>query len=66
MVFVCAEVLQPSQPIGVMLTAVSLLILGRLSPLGGKPAFAHILLPGTDNCPSGISRRERMPIENIS
>ena len=26
----------------------------------------HILLPETDNCPSWISRRERMTIENIS
>ena len=26
----------------------------------------HILLPETDNCPSWISRRERMTVENIS
>ena len=27
-------------------------ILGRLSPLRGKPVIVHILLPETDNCPS--------------
>ena len=33
--FVCVEVLQPSQPSGVMFSVVSyLLLLGRLSPLG--------------------------------
>ena len=36
--FVCVEVLRPSQPNGVMSSAVSLLptcLLGRLSPLSG-------------------------------
>ena len=34
-------------------------LLGRLS-------IVHILLPETDNCPSWISGRERMTVENIS
>ena len=29
-------------------------------------SIVHIVLPETDNCPSPISRRERMTIENIS
>ena len=33
--FVCVEVLRPSQPKGVMLSVVSLPNLGRLSPLSG-------------------------------
>ena len=33
--FVCVEVLRPSQPNGVMSSAVSLPNLGRLSPLSG-------------------------------
>ena len=42
------------------------LFLDELSPLSGKPEFVHIHVPETDNCPSWISRRERMTIENIS
>ena len=38
-------------------------LLGRLSPL---TSIVHILLPETDNCPSWISGRERMTVENIS
>ena len=40
LVFVCVEVLRPSQPNGVMSSAVSYLttrLLGRLSPLSGLP-----------------------------
>ena len=38
-------------------------LLGRLIPL---TSIVHILSPETDNCPSWISRRERMRVENIS
>ena len=38
-------------------------LLGRLSPV---TSIVHILLPETDNCPSWISGRERMTVENIS
>ena len=39
----------------------------RLSPIGNQPVLMHILLPETNkNCPSWISRREWMTIENIS
>ena len=51
---VCVEVLQPSQPSGVMSSAVSYLttcLLGRLSPKG-LTNIVPILLPETDNCPS--------------
>ena len=40
--------------------------LGRLSPLSYLPVLVHILSPETDNCPSWISKRERMIVENIS
>ena len=40
-------------------------LLGRLSPLSGT-SIVHILSPETDNCPSWISGRERMTVENIS
>ena len=57
--FVCVEVLQPSQPNGVMSSAVSL-------PNHRLTSIVHILSPETDNCPSWISGRERMTTENIS
>ena len=41
-------------------------LLGRLSPLKQLTSFVHILSPETDNCPSWISGRERMTVENIS
>ena len=43
-------------------------LLGRLSPLKQLTSIVivHILLPETDNCPSWISGRERMTVENIS
>ena len=62
-VFVCVEVLRPSQPSGVMSSAVSLpnhTFTGRLT------SIVHILSPETDNCPSWINGRERMTVENIS
>ena len=49
--FVCVDVLRPSQPNGVMSSAVTRL-LGRLSPLSGYPVLVHILSPENDNCPS--------------
>ena len=39
-------------------------LLGRLSPL--LTSIVHILSPETDKCPSWISGRERMTVENIS
>ena len=41
-------------------------LLGRLSPLKRLTSIVHILSPETDNCPSWISVRERMTVENIS
>ena len=41
-------------------------LLGRLSPLSGLTSIVHILSPETDYCPSWISGRERMTVENIS
>ena len=41
------------------------LLLGRLSPLW-LTSIVHILSPGTDNCSSWISGRERMTVENTS
>ena len=40
-------------------------LLGRLSPQR-LTSIVHILSPETDNCPSWISGRERMTVENIS
>ena len=57
--FVCVEVLRPSQLNGVMLSAVSL-------PNHTFTGHVHILSSETDNCPSWISGRERMTVENIS
>ena len=41
-------------------------LLGRLSPLSPITSIVYILSPETDNCPSWISGRERMTVENIS
>ena len=41
------------------------LLLGRLSPQKRLTSIVHILSPETDNCPSWISRRKRMTVENI-
>ena len=52
--FVYVEVLQPNQPIGIMLSKVSLpnqTLLGRLSP-EWLTSIVQILSPETDNCPS--------------
>ena len=67
--FVCVEVSRPSQPNGVMSSAVSLpnhTFTGQAYSSKRLTSIVHILLPETDNCPSWISRRERMTVENIS
>ena len=64
----CVEVLQPSQPNGVMSITVSLpnyLFTGRALSSKWLTSFVHILSPETDNCPSLIRGRERMTL-NIS
>ena len=68
-VCLCWGFYSPVNPVGscwarsVYLTT---LLLGRLSPLSGLTSIVHILLPETDNCPSWISGRKRITIENIS
>ena len=52
----------PVNPIGSCL-ARSVYLTTRLL---GRPSIVHILSPETDNCPSWISGRERMTVENIS
>ena len=67
--FVCVEVLRPSQPSGVMSSAVSLpnhTFTGQAQSSKWLTSIVHILSPETDNCPSWISGRERMAVENIS
>ena len=67
--FVCVEVLRPSQPNGVMSSAVSLpnhTFTGKAQSSKRLTSIVHILLAETDNCPSWISGRERMTVENIS
>ena len=66
--FVCVEVLRPSQPNGVMSSAVSLpnhTFTGLAKFSKRLTSIVHILSPETDNCPSWISGRERMTVENI-
>ena len=67
--FVCFEVLWPSQPNGVMWSTVSLpnhTFTGQAYSYKLLTSIVHILSPETDNCPSWISGRERMTVENIS
>ena len=67
--FVCVEVLRPSQPNGVMSSVVSLpnhTFTGQALSSKRLTSIVHILSPETDNCPSWISGRERMTVENIS
>ena len=61
-VCVCVEVLRPSQPNGVMPSEISL----PKHTFKRLTSIVHILSPETDNCPSWISGRERMTVENIS
>ena len=66
---VCVEVLRPSQLNGVMSSAVSLpnhTFTGQALSSKRLTSIVHILSPETDNCPSWISGRERMTVENIS
>ena len=59
----CVEVLRPSQPNGVMSSAVSLpnhTFTGQALSSKRLTSIVHILSPETDNCPSWISGRERM------
>ena len=65
----CVEVLRPSQPNGVMSCTVSLpnhTFTGQAWSSKRLTSIVHILSPETDNCPSWISGKERMTIENIS
>ena len=66
--FVCVEVLRPSQLQGVMSSTVVYLTTRLLGRQSSKrlTSIVHILSPATDNCPSWISGRERMTVENIS
>ena len=53
--FVCVEVLRPSQPNGVMSSAVSLpshTFTGQAWSSKRLTSIVHILSPETDNCPS--------------
>ena len=66
---VCVEVLRPSQPNRVMSSAVSLpnhTFTGQAYSSKRLTSIVLILSPETDNCPSWISGRERMTVENIS
>ena len=67
--FVCVEVLRPSQPNGVMSSAVSLpnhTFTRQAQSSKRLTSIVLILSPETDNYPSWISGRERMAVENIS
>ena len=67
--FVCVEVLQPSQPNGVTSSLVSLpnhTFTGQALSSKRLTSIVHIPWSETDNCPSWISGRERMTVENIS
>ena len=53
--FVCVKVLRPSQPNGVMSSAVSLpnhTFTGQAQSSKRLTSIVHILSPETDNCPS--------------
>ena len=53
--FVCVEVLRPSQPNGVMSSAVSLpnhTFTGQAQSSKRLTSIVHIFSPETDNCPS--------------
>ena len=67
--FVCLGVSQPSQHYKVVPSQSVYLytpFLGRFSPLSCWPVLVHTLSTETNNCPSWISGRGRMTIENIS
>ena len=56
MKIVCVEILQPSQPNGVMTSMVSLIFnhtfTGQAVSSKQLTSIVHILSPETDNCPS--------------
>ena len=55
LIFVCVEVLRPSQPNGVKSSVVSLSnhrFTGQAWSSKGLTSIVHNLLPETDNCPS--------------
>ena len=65
---ICVEVLWPSQPNRVMSSAASspnITFTGQAYSSMWLSSIVHILLQEIDNCPSWISGRERMTIENI-
>ena len=67
--FLCVEVLRPSQPHGVMSSTVSLpnhTFTGQARSSKWLTLILHILSLETDNCPSWISGRERIIVENTS
>ena len=67
--FVCVEILRSSQPNGVMSSVVSLpnhTFTGQAYSSKRLTSIVHILSPETDKCPSWISGRETMTVENIS
>ena len=67
--FVCVEGLWPSQPNGANANAVSLsnhTFTGQSWASKLLTSIVHIPSRETDNCPSWISGRERMTVENIS
>ena len=67
LVCICVEILRPSQHKAVMSSSASLpndICTGQSSRR--VTSTVHILSPGTDNCPSWISGRKRMILENIS
>ena len=68
--YVCVELLQPSQPNGVMSSMVSLpnnTFTGLRGFESSKwlTSIVHIIYPEIDNCPSSISWRYRLTLENI-
>ena len=64
--YLCVEILRRSQPNGVMSSTVSLpnhTFTGQTYSSKWLTSIVHILSPETDNCPSWISRRERITVE---
>ena len=65
----CVEVLRPSQPNGVMPSSISLpnqRFTGQDWTSKWLTSILHFLSSETNNCPSWISRRKSMTVENIS
>ena len=68
MIWVCLELNDPVNTIKAMSNRSIFLTFSwtGLVLLSGEPLLVHILSPETDNCPSLISGRERITVENIS